>query len=267
VSRILAVANSKGGVAKTTTVLTLGAAMVELGQRTLLVDLDAQGCLTYGCGADADSRPHDLAASLLDGVPPAEVRVSTAAGPDLLPAGGRLAAAELALMPLPGRDRALACCLRGIEAEYDIVIMDCSPSLGLLTLNALTAADEVLVPVQCEMLAHRAVGQLLDAVEDVRSLLNPSLRVLGVLPTMADLRGLHARAVLQDLHRRYDVAVLEPAIPRSVRFAEAPALGLSVLQTATGCAGARAYRRLARRILDGRSRDGTGPQEAIRPLP
>jgi len=132
-----------------------------------------------------------------------------------------------------------------VECAYDVVLLDCSPSLGVLTLNALTAADDLIIPLQCEMLSHRGVGQLLDTVHDVQRILNPGLRVLGVLPTMFDGRTNHARAVLADVSGRYGLDVLEPPIPKSIRFAEAPAAGRSVLATARRTPGAEAYRALA----------------------
>ena len=135
--------------------------------------------------------------------------------------------------------------LEEVDAAYDVVLLDCSPSLGVLTLNALTAADELIIPLQCEMLSHRGVGQLLDTVADVQRILNPGLKVLGVLPTMFDGRTNHARAVLADVSGRYGLPVLEPPIPKSVRFAEAPAAGRSVLATARRARGSEAYRELA----------------------
>ena len=168
---------------------------------------------------------------------------------DLLPASVDLSSVEVALLPVADRERALRGMLEPLRAGYDVILLDCSPSLGLLTLNALTAADEVIIPLQCEMLSHRGVGQLLDTIEDVRRLLNPRLTVRGVLPTMYDGRTGHARAVLADVGRRYDLPVLEPPIPRSVRFAEAPAIGGTVLSTASRSKGAQAYRDVAVGLL------------------
>ena len=244
-TRIIAVANQKGGVAKTTTVASLGAALVELGQKVLLVDLDAQSCLTFSLGLDPEVielSTHDV---LLGRVGAAMAIQPTEDGIDLLPATIELAGTEAQLMMKPGREYALRTALQEVSQAYDVVLLDCSPSLGVLTLNALTAADEVIIPLQCEMLSHRGVGQLLDTVHDVQRILNPSLRVLGVLPTMFDGRTNHARAVLADVSDRYGLPVLEPSIPRSVRFAEAPAAGRSVLETAGRSSGADAYRVLA----------------------
>ena len=171
-------------------------------------------------------------------------------GVDLLPATIELAGTEAQLLSRPGREFVLRTALEEVSAAYDVVLLDCSPSLGVLTLNALTAADEVIIPLQCEMLSHRGVGQLLDTVADVQRILNPGLRVLGVLPTMFDGRTNHARAVLADVSERYGLAVLEPAIPKSVRFAEAPAAGRSVLTTARRTRGADAYRELAGALFE-----------------
>ena len=260
--RTLAVTNQKGGVAKTTTVVSLGAAFAEQGLRVLLVDLDAQSCLTFSVGIDPDdveaSTYHVLvgevaAADAVLPVPagPLAAGAPAAAGPafDLLPGSIDLSAAEQALLPRSDREFALRDALAPLRDAYDVVLLDCSPSLGVLTLNALAAADEVIVPVQCEMLSHRGVGQLLDTVGDVQRLLNPGLVVRGALPTMYDARVAHSRAVLEDVAQRYGLPVLEPPIPRSVRFAEAPAVGRSVLQTARTSKGAQAYRQVAAGLL------------------
>jgi len=258
VTRVLAVANNKGGVAKTTTVATLGAAFAEQGLRVLLVDLDPQACLTFSLGVDPDDvvdGVHELllahasqhSAAAVAGLGPVVVGVGV--GLDLVPATIDLAAAEAELLTAHRREWVLARALAPLTVGYDVVIIDCSPSLGLLTVNALTAADEVLVPLQCEMLSHRGVGQLLDAVGDVQRLVNPKLVMRGVLPTMFDARTTHSRAVLADVAQRYGLPVLDPPIPRSVRFAEAPALGRTILETARNSRGAQAYRQVAARLL------------------
>ena len=245
VTRTIAVANQKGGVAKTTTVASLGAALAEQGRKVLLVDLDAQSCLTFSLGLDPEVIELSVHDVLLGRVGAAMAIQPTDDGVDLLPATIELAGTEAQLMMRAGREFALRSSLEEVSAAYDVVLLDCSPSLGVLTLNALTAADEVIIPLQCEMLSHRGVGQLLDTVQDVQRILNPRLAVLGVLPTMFDGRTNHARAVLADVADRYGLPVLEPAIPKSVRFAEAPAAGRSVLATARRTRGADAYRALA----------------------
>jgi chromosome partitioning protein len=246
--RTIAVANQKGGVAKTTTVASLGAALAEIGLRVLVVDLDPQACLTFSLGLDPETVELSLHDVLLGRVPATMVITQTVDGPDLLPATIELAGCEAALLTRTGREHTLRLALSDVAPSYDVILLDCAPSLGVLTVNALTAADEVLIPLQCETLSHRGVGQLLDTVHDVQRLTNPGLTVLGVLPTLFDARTSHARAVLADISGRYGLPVIEPAIPKSVRFAEAPAAGRSILQTASRTPGAAGYRALARRI-------------------
>jgi chromosome partitioning protein len=246
--RTIAVANQKGGVAKTTTVASLGCALAELGQRVLLVDLDAQACLTFSLGLDPDTVQLSVHDVLLGRVVASMAIQSTDDGPDLLPSTIELAGTEAALLTRTGREYTLRLALEEVRPQYDVVLLDCAPSLGVLTINALTAADEVLVPLQCETLSHRGVGQLLDTVHDVQRLTNRDLRVLGVLPTLFDSRTTHAREVLADVSSRYGLDVIEPPIPKSVRFAEAPARGRSILRTASRTPGAAGYRTLARRL-------------------
>ncbi len=252
---ILAVANQKGGVAKTTTVASLGAALAELGRRVLLVDLDPQACLSFSLGLDPDALGVSVHEVLLGQAPASRAITPTQDGPDLLPATIDLAGCEAMLLTRTGREYALRTALQDLaeNTSYDDVLVDCPPSLGVLTINGLTAADELLIPLQCETLSHRGVGQLLDTVADIRRLTNRGLRVLGVLPTLYDSRTLHARDVLDDINDRYGLAVLEPPIPRSVRFAEAPAAGRSVLTTARRLRGSQAYRELAARMVAQRS--------------
>ena len=249
VARVIAVANQKGGVAKTTTVASLGVALHELGQRVLLVDLDPQACLTFSLGLDPETLELSVHDVLLGRVSPGMAVQPTEDGPDLLPATIDLAGCEAMLLTRTGREFALRGALEDVIASYDVVLLDSPPSLGVMTINALTAADEVIIPLQCETLSHRGVGQLLDTVQDVQRLTNRGLRVLGVLPTLFDARTTHAREVLADVSERYGLPVLEPAIAKSVRFAEAPAAGRSVLRTAGRTPGAQAYRELARSLL------------------
>jgi chromosome partitioning protein len=247
-THVVAVANQKGGVAKTTSVASLGAAFAELGRRVLLVDLDAQASLTFSLGLDPDAVEVSVYEVLLAKASALDAIAATDDGVDLLPSTIELAGAEAQLLSRPGREFVLRSALEGVVDDYDVVLLDCAPSLGVLTLNALTAADEVLIPLQCEMLSHRGVGQLLDTIADVQKILNRDLSVLGVLPTMYDARTTHSRAVLADVGERYDLPVLSP-IPKSVRFAEAPAVGRSILATARGSKGAAAYRQVATSML------------------
>jgi chromosome partitioning protein len=248
VGRTIAVANQKGGVAKTTTVASLGVALAELDRRVLLVDLDPQACLTFSLGVDPEGLELSLHDVLMERVAAAMAVQKTSDGVDLLPSNIDLTGSEIKLHERARREYLLRTALEPIADGYDHILIDCSPSLGVLTLNALTAADDVLIPLQCETLSHRGVGQLLDTIHEVQRLTNPSLTVLGVLPTLFDGRTTHSRAVLADVQTRYGVRVLEPPIARSVRFAEAPAIGQSILATSASSKGAEAYRELARRL-------------------
>jgi chromosome partitioning protein len=248
VTRVLAVANQKGGVAKTTTVASLGAALAEKGRRVLLVDLDPQGSLTFSLGHDPDKLPVSVHEVLLGEVEPDAALVETPEGMALLPANIDLAGAEAMLLMRAGREHALKRALAKIAGDFDVVLIDCPPSLGVLTLNGLTAADEVIVPLQCETLAHRGVGQFLRTINDVQQITNPELTLLGALPTLYDNRTTHSRDVIFDVVDRYDLPVLAPPIPRTVRFAEASASGSSVLAGRKN-KGAVAYRELAEALL------------------
>ena len=241
---VFAVANQKGGVAKTTTVHALGSALVEQGRRVLLVDLDPQGCLTFSLGIDPNDLPRSLHEVFVDRTPAVEVMLKVG-DIHLLPATIDLAGAEMQLLTRAGREYALTRALEPIKDDYDIVLVDCPPSLGVLTINGLTAANEVLIPLQCETLSHRGVGQLLETIEDVRSYTNPGLKVRGVIATMFDGRTKLGRQVLEDVKTRYNVDVLQPPVPKSVKVAEAPGKGRSVLQHASRSASAEAYRSLA----------------------
>jgi chromosome partitioning protein len=242
---VLALANQKGGVAKTTSVASLGAAFVELDKRVLLIDLDAQACLTFSLGIDPESVQTSVNEVVLGRAALADAIIEAAEGVHLVPSVIDLAGAEAQLLARPGREFVLRTALEEVDGEYDIVLLDCSPSLGVLTLAALTAAHGLVIPMPCEMLSHRGVGQLLDTVRDVTRLLNPELEVLGVLPTLYDGRSSHAQAVLADVGERYGLPVLEPPIPKTIRFAEAPAVGRSILATAKHSKGAQAYREVA----------------------
>ncbi|HVT21369.1 MAG TPA: AAA family ATPase [Mycobacteriales bacterium] len=247
--RTYAVANQKGGVAKTTTVASVASAIAEFGRSVLVVDLDPQACLTFSLGLDPDDLDLSIHDVLLGRVSARMALKNTAEGPDLLPATIDLAGCEAQLLMRTGREYVLRQALDEVRSAYDVVLLDCAPTLGVLTLNALTAADEVIVPLQCETLSHRGVGQLLDTVQDVQRLTNPNLTVRGVLPTLFDSRTLHAKAVLSDIATRYGVDVLEPPIPRSVRFAEAPAAGKTIMRAGRRSPGAEAYRSFARSLV------------------
>ena len=246
---IIALANQKGGVAKTTSVASLGAAFAEAGKRVLLVDLDPQACLTFSLGVDPDAVDASIHDVLLGGADLADVVQTCDDGVDLVPSSIELAGAEAVLLGRPAREYVLQSALDPVRRSYDVILLDCSPSLGVLTLNALTAAQGLIVPMPCEMLSHRGVGQLLDTVADVKRILNKKLKVIGILPTLYDGRSTHSREVLEDVGQRYGMPVLTPPIPKTVRFAEAPAVGRSILATARTSKGAKAYREVATSLL------------------
>src|SRR3954462_7891196 len=264
----LAVANQKGGVAKTTTVASLGAALAELGHSVLLVDLDPQACLTFSLGIDPEDVELSVHHVLTKGVDAAEVIIETEDGVDLLPATIELARAEADLLTRTGREHVIKSTLEALEddgAGYDWVLLDCPPSLGVLTVAALTAADGVLIPLQCETLSHRGVGQLLDTVHDVRRFTNRRLEVWGVLPTLYDGRTKHPRTVLKTISDTYDLEVVEPPIPKTIKFAEAPAAGRSILATSRSSKGAKAYREAAVHLVERSKRQDTRRGKRTKP--
>jgi chromosome partitioning protein len=250
VARVVAVANQKGGVAKTTTVHAVGFALAELGRRVLLVDLDPQACLTYSVGIDPDTLDRSLHDVFVRKMKAADARrtLPRVEGVDILPSTIDLAGSEVHLLTRTGREHVLARALLPVMDDYDVVLIDCPPSLGVLTINGLTAAQEVLIPLQCEALSHRGVGQLLETIDDVRLFANADLQVRGVIATMYDERTRHSRAVLDDVKERYGLPVFDPPVRKSIRFAEAPLSGLSILQHAPNSPGAEAYRAIARQL-------------------
>lgn len=246
---VIALANQKGGVAKTTSTHTLGAALAETGHRVLLVDLDPQACLTFSNGIDPDTLDHSLHDVMLERATCEDVRID-ANGLDILPSSIDLAGAEVHLLARTGREYVLKKAIRPMLDKYDVILIDCPPSLGVLTINGLTAAQQVLIPLQCETLSQRGVGQLLETIEDVRSYTNADLEVRGVLATLYDSRTRLAQEVIDSAQKKYGLEVLQPPIPKSVKVAEAPGQGRSILTHARSSKAADAYRKLAKQLLN-----------------
>jgi chromosome partitioning protein len=251
VTTTIAVVNQKGGVGKTTTVASLGAAFVEKGQRVLLVDLDPQSGLTFSLGIDPEDIDVTIGDVLLGTKKADDAIVITEDGMHLLPSNITVAQDEEALVNRTGREQRLRVALDKVAHDYDWILVDCPPTLGVLTVGALSASQQVLVPLQAETLSHRGVGQLLDTVHDVKQFINSELEILGVLPTMYDGRTNHAQAVLRAIRETYELPIIAPPIPKTIRFAEAPALGRTILGTSKSHKGAEAYRQVAAGLLNG----------------
>jgi chromosome partitioning protein len=245
---VYAVANQKGGVGKTTTTLSVAAAMAELGRAVLVVDLDPQACLTFSLGYDPDATEPSLNDTVVGRASLAETIVQHGEV-DVAPANIDLAGAEVTLLSRTGREYLLRGELTDLLDSYDAVFIDCAPSLGVLTINGLTAADEVLIPVQCETLSHRGVAQLLETIGDVRRLTNRGLEVRGLVATMFDPRTRHSREVLRDLLSRYELPLIGPPVRKSVRFAETPTAGSTIIGGGVDVPGAAAYRAIARELV------------------
>jgi chromosome partitioning protein len=251
VARILSLANQKGGVGKTTTTINLGAAMAELGQRVLLVDFDPQGALSVGLGINPMSIDLTVYNLLLDRDVDGDQAILKTQIPDLeiLPSNIDLSAAEIVLVSEVAREQALKRALNLVRNRYDYILIDCPPSLGLLTVNALTASDGVIIPLECEYFALRGMALLLDTVEKVRDRLNPDLRLEGIIPTMYDGRTLHGREVLERVNAAFGPYLYKTIIRRTIRFAEAPVAGEPILSYAAESKGAADYRALAKEVL------------------
>jgi chromosome partitioning protein len=250
VGQVIAFANQKGGVAKTTTTLNLGVALAERGKRVLAVDLDPQSNLTMSQGIDPEELDRTMFDVLVHKTPIDQIIESREI--DIAASSIDLAGAELALSSMIGRERALQKALLPVRESYDYLLIDTPPSLGLLTINALTAADGVIVPVQCEYLSLRGLIQLENTLSMIRENLNPDVRIRGILPTMFDGRTLHAKEAVEILQENFGDLVFDTRIRKTVRYAEAPVKGTSVLKYDSKGPAARAYRDLAGEVL----RDG-----------
>jgi chromosome partitioning protein len=247
--RVIALANQKGGVAKTTTTLNLAVAFQEQGFSVLAVDLDPQGNLTMSQGLDPDTVQRSMFDVLVHSMPLEDV--IQRAEVDLAVSSIDLAGAELALSSMIGRERALQKALLPVRNRYEYILVDTPPSLGLLTINALTAADSVIVPVQCEYLSLRGLVQLENTLSMIRENLNPIVEIGGILPTMYDGRTLHSREAVEMLKENFGELVFETRIRKTVRYAEAPVQGSSVLKYDPSGSAAQAYRDLAKEVLNG----------------
>ena len=250
-ARVLAVCNQKGGVGKTTSTINLGAALAEYGRRVLLVDFDPQGALSVGLGV----HPHQLDQTIYNVIMESNVDVddvllrTCVKDMDLLPSNIDLSAAEIQLVAEVGREHTLVRTLRPLIEHYDYILVDCQPSLGLLTVNALAAADGVIIPLECEFFSLRGVALLIDTIEKVKERLNPKLSITGILATMYDPRTLHSREVMARVVEAFGETVFDSVINRTVRFPETPVAGEPITRWAPRSAGASAYRQLAREVI------------------
>ncbi|MFD5831219.1 ParA family protein [Lentzea sp. NPDC060358] len=250
-AKILAVCNQKGGVGKTTTTINLGASLAEYGRRVLLVDFDPQGALSVGLGV----HPHQLETTIYNVIMenhtsvPDVIRKTMVEDMDLLPSNIDLSAAEIQLVSEVGREHTLVRTLRPVIDHYDYVLVDCQPSLGLLTVNALAAADGVLIPLECEFFSLRGVALLIDTIEKVKERLNPKLDITGILATMYDPRTLHSREVMARVVEAFGDIVFDSVINRTVRFPETTVAGEPITRWAPRSSGANAYRALAREVI------------------
>lgn len=250
-ARIIALCNQKGGVGKTTTTINLGAALAEYGRRVLVVDFDPQGAASVGLGVNPHELDRTIYTLLMErGVQIADVVRHTALeGLDVLPANIDLSAAEVQLVGEVARESVLARALRAAEPDYDVILIDCQPSLGLLTVNALTAAHGVLIPLECEFFALRGVALLIETVEKVRDRLNPRLQIDGIIGTMHDPRTLHSREVLNRVKEAFGDQLMHTVIGRTVKFPDSSVAAEPITTYAPTHSGAEAYRQLARELV------------------
>lgn len=247
--KIIAIANQKGGVGKTTTAVNLAAAFTHLQKKVLLIDLDPQGNASMACGLDRSTLKATCNELLMGEVHISEVCHVTALGFYLLPANNDLTEADIHLVNVPEREHQLQQHLNAIRDMFDIILIDCPPSVSLLTINALVAADSILIPVQCEYYALEGLSSLLNTIEQLQQNANPDLKIEGFVRTMVDKRSLLTQEVSDQLHQHFPEYIFETFIPRNVRVAEAPSFGQSVIEYDAHCPGAEAYTRLAKEIF------------------
>jgi len=249
-TKIIALANQKGGVGKTTTAINLSAALAADGQRVLLVDCDPQANASSGLGVDIRELESTIYECLVNGVNPREAVVKTDVERlDLIPSHIDLVGAEIEMLNLPDREQLLKRVLQQVRSDYDYILIDCSPSLGLITVNALTAADSVIIPVQCEFFALEGIAKLLNTIKIIKSQLNPGLSIMGFVLTMYDNRLKLSNQVLEEVKRHFGDLVFHSVIARNVRLSEAPSHGQTILDYEPKSKGAMAYRALAKEVM------------------
>lgn len=250
-AHVIAIINQKGGVGKSTTAINLSACLADAGKRVLVVDFDPQGNASSGFGINKDALEHDIYDALLNDTPIKDVVVETPVeGVKIAPASIQLAAAEIELVSVMARESVLRYVVAEITNDYDYVFIDCPPSLGLLTVNALVAADSLLIPIQCEYYALEGLSKLLDSMRMVKGRLNPTLSVFGVVMTMYDARTILSRQVVEQVRAYFKDKVFESIIPRNIKLSEAPSHGLPVISYAPKSQGALAYAALAQEVIE-----------------
>lgn len=262
-TRTISIANRKGGVGKTTTVINLGVALAQMKQKVLLIDLDPQGALSAGVGINANGQQNTIYNLLMDDNFPANQLITPIqAYLDLIPANADLSAAEIELIPEIRRELILRRVLEPLRNWYDFILIDCPPSLNLLTINALCASQEVIVPLQCEHFATRGIQMMLDTIDRIQGRLNPELELRGILATMYSTGTIHAREVMEEIKKTFGDKVFDVIIYKSIRFAEASEAKKAIVEHSAKHKGAKAYKKLAKLILE----DGkTAEPEPARP--